>query len=635
MPSIDGGKREGSPAASVLGSAAVVASTATEASVARDPHECWDYLRDVQGLPDRRPIDSRSPFAPQPLAGLWPFPTRSQQLPVPVDKQSRPANSLTCSLNRGEVFGSNRTLLVSAVFTLIRRNAAKPRTGSGMVNENLRFLDQTDCEVWTAETHAMWWTGRVRPGASSARRESGKNNAPEAAPLDEPARRAKEDALAEIKAAEPRLGWQIWVATLAINLLSLAVPLTILQAYDRILPHKAMGTFTLLVAGASIAILLETGMRMARVAALGQLTVTFESRVVAGTVGRLLATSSSFVSQSSAGELLDKIQSIEILRSYHTGQSRLALIDLPFACLFVWLMFLIGGSIALVPIVMAAGLAPLALRRSRAEEAITVRRRKGEDRRTDLLIEILRGIRTIKFLAAEPLIMRRYDRLQRTTVENSYSNLVIASANQSLNTLFANLVLVSVVTYGAMLVIGGALSVGALAACTMLAGRAVQPILRLYAVHGQKGVIDTARSRLADVLALPQGGRVDSSAFIEVKGAISAADLAFCLLRTLRPRRQLSQFDRPSWLNLRHRRPRSRRQINVSHGLIAGEVKPTAGRICIDGHDLNGEHTAPSSGVISLWSGRSEPCLRGRFSTISRSSAQAELRSKTASKLRG
>ncbi len=345
----------------------------------------------------------------------------------------------------------------------------------------------------------MRLTGRASLGA---RPKLGKNKL-SAAPLHEPPRGAKDVALAEIRDAEPRLGWQIWVATLAINLLSLAVPLTILQAYDRILPHQAMGTFTLLVAAASIAIVFETGMRMARVAALSQLTVTFESRVVAGTVGRLLATPSSSVNQSSAGELLDKIQSIEILRSYHTGQSRLALIDLPFACLFVWLMYLIGGSIALVPIAMAAGLAPLALRRSLGEEAITVRRRKGEDRRTDLLIEILRGIRTIKFLAAEPLIMRRYDRLQRTTVENSYDNLVIANANQSLNTLFANLVLVSVVSYGAMLVIGGTLSVGALAACTMLAGRAVQPILRLYAVHGQKVVVDTARSRLADVLALP------------------------------------------------------------------------------------------------------------------------------------
>ena len=286
---------------------------------------------------------------------------------------------------------------------------------------------------------------------------------------------------------------------------------------------------------------------------------------------------------------MTRFNQFEILRSYHTGQSRLALIDLPFACLFVWLMFLIGGSIALVPIVMAAGLAPLALRRSRAEEAITVRRRKGEDRRTDLLIEILRGIRTIKFLAAEPLIMRRYDRLQRTTVENSYSNLVIASANQSLNTLFANLVLVSVVTYGAMLVIGGALSVGALAACTMLAGRAVQPILRLYAVHGQKGVVDTARSRLADVLALPHGGRADSNASIEVKGAISVAELAFAysdssgpVLKSLNLTVAAGSICGIIGLDLAGKSTLAR--------LIAGEVKPTAGRICIDGYDLNGEH---------------------------------------------
>ena len=447
----------------------------------------------------------------------------------------------------------------------------------------------------------MWSLGRASPSAPRARSDSGTINSPRKASVgarpDE--RRATQAALEEIKLAEPRLGWQIWVATLAINLLSLALPLTILQTYDRILPHKAIGTFTLLAAGASIAVLLEMVMRIARVAVLSQLTAAFESRALAGTVGGLLAAPTSLVGQLPAGELLDKIQSIEILRGYHTGQSRLALLDLPFAALFIWLMFLIGGSIALVPVALAAALVPLTLRRTRAEEAITVRRRKGEDQRTDLLIEILRGIRTVKFLAAEPLIMRRYDRLQKTTVENSYNNLVITNDNQSLNTLFANIVLVSVVTYGALLVIDGALSVGALAACTMLAGRAVQPILRLYAVHGQRALVDTARRRLADVLALPHGGRAQSNATIEVKGEISVTELAFAypgsashVLRGLNLTVAAGSICGITGLDLAGKSTLAR--------LIAGEIRPTGGQICVDGHDINGEHGSTIRAHIAL-----------------------------------
>jgi ABC-type protease/lipase transport system fused ATPase/permease subunit len=72
-------------------------------------------------------------------------------------------------------------------------------------------------------------------------------------------------ALAEIKAVEPRPDWRLWLGTLPINELSLALPLTILQAYDRILPNGALDTFTLMILGATAAILLEMLMRMARI----------------------------------------------------------------------------------------------------------------------------------------------------------------------------------------------------------------------------------------------------------------------------------------------------------------------------------------------------------------------------------
>ena len=114
-----------------------------------------------------------------------------------------------------------------------------------------------------------------------------------------------------------------------------------------------------------------------------------------------------------------------------------------------------------------------------------MRRRKHEDRRTDFLIEVLRGIRTLKVIAAEQLIMRRHDRLQKISVESSYDSLVLGNDNQGLMLLFSNMVLVATVSYGAILVIDGSLSVGALAACTTLAGRAVQPILKLFIVHSQ------------------------------------------------------------------------------------------------------------------------------------------------------
>lgn len=395
-------------------------------------------------------------------------------------------------------------------------------------------------------------------------------------------------ALDELRAAEPRLGWRIWAGTLAINLLSLALPLTILQAYDRILPHKALGTFSLIAIGATTAILLEMFMRMARVAVLGRLTAAFEYRVLTAAVGRILGAPIQTISQVPAGGLLDKIQTIEILRGYHTGQSRLAIIDVPFAALFIVLMYLIGGYVALVPVILMTGLAPLHLRRVRQEEQVTVKRRADEDRRTDLLIELLRGIRTIKILGAEPLMMRRHDRLQQTTVNNSYENLIISNSNQSLTTLFANLVLVLTVSYGAYLVIEGSVTVGSLAACTTLAGRAVQPILRLFAIQGQMVLTETARRRLSDILTLPQQDRVSIAEAVDVKGAITISDLGFMHTGGARPVFRDINLTIPAGmiygitgLDLAGKSTLAR--------LIAGDMKPTRGHVRLDGMDMTGD----------------------------------------------
>jgi ATP-binding cassette, subfamily C, bacterial LapB len=406
-------------------------------------------------------------------------------------------------------------------------------------------------------------------------------------------------ALSEIKSAEPRPGLSVWLGTLTINLLSLALPLTILQAYDRILPNGALDTFTLMVLGATVAILLEMLLRMARIGVLGRLTAVFEYRMLTEAIGRILAAPVSTIAQLPAGALLDKVQSIDLLRAYHVGQSRLALIDLPFACLFLCFMFLIGGNIVLAPLLLMLALAPLNLRCVKMEETVTVRRRADEDRRTDLIIEILRGIRTIKLLAAEALMMRRHDRLQQTTVENSYDSLLIANTNQSLTNLFTNLVLVLTVSYGAVLVIDDSISVGALAACTTLAGRAVQPVLRLFALHGQIVVIDTARQRLADVLAIPQESHRTVQPSVQVNGQIELANVSF----------QYAASDRALFSGLSLIVPTGAicgitgldlTGKSTLAKLMAGEAAPTSGRILIDEHDLNGPLNAALRSRIAL-----------------------------------
>ena len=164
---------------------------------------------------------------------------------------------------------------------------------------------------------------------------------------------------------------------------------------------------------------------------------------------------------------------------------------------------------------------------------------------------------------------------------------MLGNDNQSLMALFSNLVLIATVSYGAMLVIDGSISVGALAACTTLAGRAVQPILRLFIVQSQGANVELARGRLAEVLSLPQDNSTGDKKAVSIAGNIEIVDLEFSYPDSRRPIFAALNLTIPAGsicgitgLDLAGKSTLTR--------LIAGELAPTNGWIRIDRYDLNG-----------------------------------------------
>ena len=92
---------------------------------------------------------------------------------------------------------------------------------------------------------------------------------------------------------------------------------------------------------------------------------------------------------------------------------RLLLLDLPFVFIFLGLMALIGGYIVIVPIVLFVVLGAVSIARGAVLRQVLQTRAQHDDRRYDFIIESLIGIETVKTLAMEPQIQRRFERLQK------------------------------------------------------------------------------------------------------------------------------------------------------------------------------------------------------------------------------
>ena len=167
---------------------------------------------------------------------------------------------------------------------------------------------------------------------------------------------------------DPTHGAATWLGSFALNVLGLALPIVILQVYDRILPYQATHTLTLLVVGLVVVLMMDGLLRVARGAITGWNAARFEHLASCRALDRLLAEPVGAFERDSPGVHLDRLSAINILRDFHAGQARLLYLDFPFIALFLGLIYFIAGWLVLVPIVLfivvglLAGLVGLALR---------------------------------------------------------------------------------------------------------------------------------------------------------------------------------------------------------------------------------------------------------------------------------
>ncbi|MBO6826517.1 MAG: ATP-binding cassette domain-containing protein [Sneathiella sp.] len=297
---------------------------------------------------------------------------------------------------------------------------------------------------------------------------------------------------------------EIILSSTALNLLALALPIMILQVYDRIIPNSATDTLTLLVVGVGIALALEAFFRLARAYITAFNGAKFEHIAGCRAMFRTLGAKISRYESEATGVYLHRFNAIESLRDFMSGSNLLVFIDLPFAVIFIGMIGYIGGIIVLAPILLMLIFGVITLGVGSGLRAALNEKSTWEDRRYNFLIEVLTGIHTVKGLALEAQMVRRYERLQETTAGSMEDVAFKNSVAQSLGAIFSQITLIAVAALGSVLVINGQLSIGGLAACTLLSGRALQPLMRAMGVWTYYQNIKLAKNRVDSLLTLPQ-----------------------------------------------------------------------------------------------------------------------------------
>ncbi len=382
----------------------------------------------------------------------------------------------------------------------------------------------------------------------------------------------------------------VLASSFTINLLALAMPIVILQTYDRIVPNDARDTLFLLVAGVAGALVLDALLRLGRSYVTGWAAARFEHRLGCSMVDRLLSADLVAYERSGPGVHLVRLTAIDWLREFYCGQSILVLVDLPFAVLFLGLIAYLAGALVLVPIAILLGFSLLAWQTGRHLRAAIEDRADVDDRRYNFIIELLTGIHTVKALGMEAQMVRRYERLQESSAVSGSEVYKLSGRAQSLGALFSNLTLVLTAGIGSLLVINGELTMGGLAASSLLAGRSLQPLLRAMGLWTQFQNVQVAKGRVEEAMATPTEAPANLPALPPVKGALWLEGVRFAY-----------NADGPELFSGIDLAVPAGGAVGICGANGCGKstllrlmlrlFNPTEGRITVDGHDLAKFHS--------------------------------------------
>ncbi len=294
----------------------------------------------------------------------------------------------------------------------------------------------------------------------------------------------------------------VMIASLVANLLAMAGVLFSMQVYDRVIPAESLPTLYVLFAGVLLAVLFDFTLRIMRLRITDLLGKRADLRVSDLVYGHALRLRNS-VRPRSTGSFIAQLRELEQVRDMITSSTATALADLPFFFLFLFVFWLIGGSLVLIPLAaLVCMLLPGLLYQRRLARLANANMRESALRNA-MLVESIQGMDDIKALQAEQRFQEQWNRLNATTADTGLQLRSLTNGLVTWTQSVQGAVFAIVIVFGAPMVIAGDLTTGSLVAASMLASRMMAPMAQLNHVLTRWQQAKVALKGLNHLMQLP------------------------------------------------------------------------------------------------------------------------------------
>lgn len=268
---------------------------------------------------------------------------------------------------------------------------------------------------------------------------------------------------------------QVAAASVFINLFALASSLYIMTVYDRVIPNRAIESLWALTVIMLVVLVFDFLMKMTRSSFVDYAGARIDRRV-SDMLFRRILNNDDFMKNNATGALASVVREFDFLRDLIGSATFTVLVDLPFVLLFILVLFMIGGPVAIVPalivpavILVGLLLQPILKRLSGDTMA------QGQNKQS-LMVEIIAAIKTLRTVRGFGSLYERW--MQSVALQDNYSHRMKYSSQLAQSTVQAGQQLnqIGIVVYGVYLINSGDLTMGQLIACVILSGRAMAPL---------------------------------------------------------------------------------------------------------------------------------------------------------------
>jgi ATP-binding cassette subfamily C protein LapB len=378
---------------------------------------------------------------------------------------------------------------------------------------------------------------------------------------------------------------EVLAVSFFINLLAIAVPVFVLQVYDRVIFHAGLSTLQGLVIGVAVVIVFDFLLRRARARMLQAVALKIDVEISTRLVGKLLALPLRTLESRPGSYWHLLFRDADVVRNVFSGATAVLATDLIFGVLFLGIVAVIAWPVFWVLLVIFALFIGLAWHAGRFVDAATEKEKQKTVTRDALIAEMILGRTTVKALALSERMKEEWERRQEDSIVEGINrgaqNDFYMYAGQSL-TLIAT---VAMTTVGALAILSQDLTMGGLIAANMLSSRLLSPMNQLVTTWRTYTAFKQSAQRLVHAYGEAEDIQESAIQLERPKGRITLENVTFRYAPEAAPAVESIKLDIPAGGLTAVMGPNGGGKTTLAK-IMLGLYQPDEGKVFIDGADI-------------------------------------------------